>query len=456
MERSTRLDELKPRLRPSIEELGELKRTYALGGDPREFAARREEAHREFSTTMDRLNTAFESFNDLRKDLDKVKLQVALGKMLSGRQFSKSAPKEFADSQYWDRYRQESADFIAEALKVQSDEMEAYKNALGQWERERASRRMLAAAALAALAALAAFLWLRRRAARAPATLFLTEPSAAPAEPPALSLLEAPGAVLGDNFRVEREIGRGGMGVVYEATDLSLGRRVAIKRMHESLTGSDKDLQRFLAEACSVAALRHPNIVQIYDNFRVGDRVYLVFELVDGRPLSALLGGRMRLPLQQIKEIVRQTGEALDHAHSHRVIHKDLKPANIMLASEGLVKIMDFGIAHQASLTVARSASSARAGTPPYMAPEQELGSVSRESDLFSLGVVLYEMLTGRLPFTGPNFLAQKQRRLAVPPSRLAPGLPLADQIIAKALAPEPRDRYHSGAELAAAVDALG
>jgi serine/threonine-protein kinase len=212
----------------------------------------------------------------------------------------------------------------------------------------------------------------------------------------------------------------------------------------------------FMSEARLVAALKHANIVEIYAILREGGQVYLIFEYVHGKQLAAYLAQKSRLPLRAVKSVVRQVGSALDYAHSCKVIHRDLKPSNILVTPEGTTKVMDFGIAHQASVTAAKQTRTQSWGTPPYMAPEQELGSVSRESDLFSLGVCFYEMVTGRLPYRGPNFLAQKQGMLFEPVTRLAPGLgPKADEIARRALAADPARRFHSGAEFCAAVSQL-
>ncbi|MBI5243408.1 MAG: serine/threonine protein kinase [Elusimicrobia bacterium] len=145
---------------------------------------------------------------------------------------------------------------------------------------------------------------------------------------------------------------------------------------------------------------------------------------------------------------------ALDYAHSRKVIHRDLKPANIMITREGVVKLMDFGIAHQARLTAAKLTRAESWGTPPYMAPEQELGAVSKESDIYSLGVCLYETLTGKVPFEGPNFLAQKRERLYLRPSNVGFSTNV-DIFFDKAFQPEPAKRFHSGAEMLAAFKAV-
>ncbi|TBR17801.1 serine/threonine protein kinase [bacterium] len=263
-----------------------------------------------------------------------------------------------------------------------------------------------------------------------------------------------PGAVLGGNYRVERILGRGGMGVVYEAVDMTLQRKVAIKRMTDELLQAGHDFELFVNEARLVAQLKHPNIVEIHSIVRDGGMLHLVFEYVEGKPLSAFVDRGRRIALKSIKGVVRQTAAALDYAHSRKVIHRDLKPANIMISQGGGVKVMDFGIAHQAKLTVAKMTKTGAWGTPPYMAPEQEMGQVGRESDVFALGVCVYEMATGALPYSGPNFLAQKRERIYKPASKRAPGLsPAFDAVIDKALSPESAARYHTAGELAAALD---
>ncbi|MEK7657437.1 MAG: serine/threonine-protein kinase, partial [Elusimicrobiota bacterium] len=264
------------------------------------------------------------------------------------------------------------------------------------------------------------------------------------------------GSVLGNNYRIERELGRGGMGFVYEATDLTLHRKVAIKRMRQEISASGKELDMFLAEARMVAALKHPNLVEIYSIVREGSQVLLVFEFVSGQVLHAFLDDGRRVSLRSTKGVLRQICGALDYAHSRKVIHRDLKPANIMITPEGVAKVMDFGIAHQAKMTVARMTRTEAWGTPPYMAPEQELGTVSRESDLFALGVIFYEMMTGKMPYGGPNFLAQKQEMVFVPPSKAAPGIPAGvDGVVRRALQAEVSKRFHSAAEFMAALEAV-
>jgi len=211
-------------------------------------------------------------------------------------------------------------------------------------------------------------------------------------------------------YLIERKLGRGDKGVVYEAKDLNLGRRVAVR-------------EAVLDEAQSVAALKHPNIVEIYSVLREAGRVYLICESLQGESLAEVLAAKRRLPLKSAQSLVRQVCSALGYAHERGVLHRGLDPASIMVAPSGLVKVMDFGIP--------------RTRTSPYMSPEQHSGSVSKASDLFSLGVCAYEMLTGALPYKGPR----------LPPE--------ADAFMRRALQAEPGKRFGSAEELSVAFEAL-
>ncbi|MBI4422811.1 MAG: protein kinase [Elusimicrobia bacterium] len=262
------------------------------------------------------------------------------------------------------------------------------------------------------------------------------------------------------NYEILRQIGLGGMGIVYEAVDRSLNRRVAVKKMREEIRVDPHERERFLKEARTVAALRHPGIVEIHAVVEDGTDIYLVFEYVEGATLYELLDRRGPLPLAEASRIVEEAGKALDYAHKRGVIHRDLKPSNIMIEQEGGgVKVMDFGVARQAKDAVSKlSMTSTVVGTPPYMAPEQEQGLVCRESDVYALGVCFYELLTGRMPFqgTGAGMLLNKMNKAYAPPTTLAPSLPPAvDPLMAKALEPEPARRYRNVEEFLAAVRSL-
>jgi len=262
-------------------------------------------------------------------------------------------------------------------------------------------------------------------------------------------------------YNLVKEIGLGGMGVVYEAVDRSLERRVAVKRMRDEIRMDPRDRQRFVNEARLVAQLHHPNIVDIYGIVEDGADVYLVFEFVAGRTLSDFLKDGP-LEFSNARRVLREMAAAVEHAHGRGVIHRDLKPSNVMLTPEGRVKVMDFGIARQAKDAMTRrSAASTNtiAGTPPYMAPEQEQGTVRKESDVYALGVCFYEMLTGQLPFggIGGGMLLNKLNNKLTPARARVPTLPAGvDEVLAKALSADPEKRYRTPTEFADALDAVG
>lgn len=257
---------------------------------------------------------------------------------------------------------------------------------------------------------------------------------------PALAEL-ALGSLVAGNYRVIKELGRGGMGVVYEGLDEALQRRVAIKRLLQDGGTTREDLDRFLREARLVASLKHPNLAQIYNV--VGDgQPLLVFEYVDGQPLDKVLSSERALPAGRVRRIVEETASALQCAHGRDIIHRDLKPSNVMLGSDGSVKVMDFGIAHQARAATQLTRTSA-SGTPPYMSPEQGMGSVSKASDLYALAVMAYELLSGVRPFEGPDFLEQKLRMRYYPITQRNAAFPKAlDEFFARAFEPDPTKRF--------------
>lgn len=279
---------------------------------------------------------------------------------------------------------------------------------------------------------------------------------AAPAAAPAPG---SPGAAFWLQYELIKEIGLGGMGVVYEALDRSLERRVAVKKMRDEIRIDPHERRRFVNEAKLVAQLHHPNIVDIYAIIEEGAEVYLVFEFVSGRTLHDQIKSEGPMSLKDARGILRAAADAVEHAHAAQIVHRDLKPSNIMITDDGRIKVMDFGVARQAKDAITKmSMTNTVVGTPPYMAPEQEQGTVRRESDVYALGVCLYEMATGHLPFSGGGaaMLLNKLNGRHIPPSQRDPALPAGlDAVIAKALVPDPDKRYRTPTELVAALDAV-
>ncbi|TPW19204.1 MAG: hypothetical protein FD126_2919, partial [Elusimicrobia bacterium] len=250
------------------------------------------------------------------------------------------------------------------------------------------------------------------------------------------------GKVIAGRYKVVSKIGEGGMGIVYEGFDGNLMRRVAIKRMSDSLRADARARERFMQEATIIARLTHPYILAIHDVVANDEGIYLVFEFVDGRPLTDMLIERGKLTLPETKRVMAFVCTAIDHAHQHDVLHRDLKPDNVMVDKQGFVKVMDFGLARVAKDSVKRLTHQEIMGTPAFMAPEHHMGESAAPADVFSLGVMTYEMLTGELPFNGPDFLAQKERKKYIPASQLVAGLPAGlDALIAAVLDPEPANR---------------
>jgi len=260
------------------------------------------------------------------------------------------------------------------------------------------------------------------------------------------------GRILGNRYRLEERIGGGGMALVFRATDLQLGREVAVKILRGQFGADDEFVRRFRREAQNAASLSHPNIVQTFDVGEDGDTHYIVMELVTGKTLKALIQEQGPLPVAEAARIGIAIADALAHAHAQRIVHRDIKPHNILLGQDGRVKVADFGIARAVTTdTVTRTG--AMMGSAHYFSPEQADGQPAGEkSDLYSLGVVLYEMVTGTLPFQGesPITVALKHLRERVqPPSQLNPEVPAEmDEIILRAMEKEPDDRFDSAVQM--------
>lgn len=275
------------------------------------------------------------------------------------------------------------------------------------------------------------------------------------------------GRRLGDRYELGETLGRGGMAEVLEGRDLRLGRRVAVKVLRPDLAKDPAFQARFRREAQSAASLNHPNIVAVYDTGEdvLGDGgisvtvPYIVMEYVDGQTLRQLLSSGRRLLPERALEITAGVLAALDYSHRHGIVHRDIKPANVMLTRTGEVKVMDFGIARAlADASATMTAASAVMGTAQYLSPEQARGEVvDARSDLYSTGCLLYELLTGRPPFTGDSPVSVAYQHVSeapIPPSHIDPAVPPAlDGLVMRSLAKSPDDRYQTAAEFRADVD---
>ncbi len=260
------------------------------------------------------------------------------------------------------------------------------------------------------------------------------------------------GQTLNDRYRVEDKIGEGGMAVTYRATDALLGRTVALKILREQYWHDAEFVERFRREAQSAASLSHPHIAAVYDIGKHGDMPYIVMELVEGPNLQEVLKRDGVLPVDRAVKIAEQVCDALAHAHAKGIIHRDIKPHNILLSDGDRVKVTDFGIARARSAeTITKT--HALIGTVAYISPEQAKGeSATPASDLYALGVVLYEMLTGRVPFTGETPVAIALKHVSeppAPPSQYRPDLPAAvEQVVLKALSKDQTVRHVTAQEL--------
>lgn len=263
-------------------------------------------------------------------------------------------------------------------------------------------------------------------------------------------------------YRLVEKLGTGGMAEVYKAYQPRLDRYVAIKFIRPEFAADEGFRSRFEREAKAIARLSHPNIVHIYDFGEEGNLYYLVMEYIDGgtlkERLAVLNSAGETMEWGEVCRIARQVGEALDYAHQQGIVHRDVKPANVMLTADGRAVLNDFGIARMVGATSGLTQTGTTVGTPAYMSPEQIRGEqIGPSSDLYSLGVVLYEMLTGRVPFSADTPLAIMYKQLNDPiplPRTLNPALPQATEaVVLRALAKEPADRYPSGQALVRALE---
>ena len=261
------------------------------------------------------------------------------------------------------------------------------------------------------------------------------------------------GKILDNRYEIIEVIGVGGMSVVYKARCNRLNRYVALKVLKDEYSADESLRRQFHDESQSVAILSHPNIVSVYDVSHFEDTEYIVMELIDGITLKEYLKRRGVLTWKEVTFFSLQIAKALEHAHSRNIIHRDIKPQNIMLLRDGTLKVADFGIAKNMVAQEGTKTMGEAIGSVHYVSPEQAKGSIiDARSDLYSFGVVMYEMLTGRLPFEGDSPVSvaiQHINSMALPPSDFVDGIPKTlESITMKAMNPSLARRYGSATDI--------
>jgi len=255
-----------------------------------------------------------------------------------------------------------------------------------------------------------------------------------------------------DHYRIENLVARSGMASIFRATDVRTGRPVALKIPHPEMEADVVLYDRFQREQDIGQKLDHPNVMKVIPNDHAS-QVYMVMEWVDGRLLRQILMEKRKLPIERAVDLTKKICDALDYIHRHGVVHRDLKPENIMVDDEDHVKLIDFGIAgHEGSRRLTFAKLSQLMGTPDYISPEQVKGKRGDgRSDIYALGIMFYEMLTGKVPFQGPNAFAIMNDRLLnnpIPPREIDPSIPgELQEIIYRALERDPKNRYATAKE---------
>ncbi|WP_188433287.1 protein kinase domain-containing protein [Kroppenstedtia guangzhouensis] len=267
------------------------------------------------------------------------------------------------------------------------------------------------------------------------------------------------GKWLGGRYQILKHVGGGGMAVVYKAMDTALGRHVAVKVMNDSLSHDEDFIRRFDREARAAGSLSHPNVVHVFDVGREGHIHYIVMEYIEGASLMDLIQKKGRIPAEEAAQIAAQVCDGLAHAHGKGIVHRDLKPHNVMCTLDGQYKLADFGISRTTGLSTITKTGFVM-GSVHYFSPEQARGNqVSVRSDLYSLGVTLYEMVTGRLPFDGEEAVAIALKHLQEPvpdPRSVVPDLPESlCAVILKAMEKDPEQRFQSAKEMSDALRQL-
>ena len=260
------------------------------------------------------------------------------------------------------------------------------------------------------------------------------------------------GQKINNRYEIVKSIGEGGMANVYLANDKILDRKVAVKVLRGDLSSDDRFIRRFQREALSVSNLSHPNIVEVYDVGEEDGQYYIVMEYIEGKTLKQLLKKRESLTLPEVIDIMTQLTDGISHAHESYIIHRDIKPQNIMIEDDGRIKITDFGIAMALNATQLTQTNSVM-GSVHYLPPEQASGKAATvKSDIYSLGILMYELLTGTVPFKGDNAveIALKHMKDKIPSIRKQdPSIPQSvENILLKAAAKNPRNRYDTAKEM--------
>ena len=261
---------------------------------------------------------------------------------------------------------------------------------------------------------------------------------------------------VGSRYKLDRELGRGGMGVVYQGTDTQLDRPVALKFLGSLVDGSPEYKERFLREAKNAAKLNHPNIVAVYDVSMEEGNTFIAMEFIEGPNLHKYMKSKGKLEPREAVNVVGQVCSALSAIHEQGIVHRDLKPENILIAKGGLVKVMDFGLAKSNDYRL--TAANVVMGTPCYMSPEQVRGhDVDARSDLYALGLVLHELLTGKTVFADGDVMQRQLAEMPPPPGTLVEGVPeLLDQIVMKAIAKKADERFQTAADMLAHLRQVG
>ncbi len=268
------------------------------------------------------------------------------------------------------------------------------------------------------------------------------------------------GEVLSDRYEVEELVGTGGMSSVFRAHDRLLDRKVALKVLHNQYSEDEEYVERFRREARAVAALSHPNIVTVIDRGEHDGRQFIVFEYIDGENLKTLIQRRGPAPVVTALELAMQVARGLSFAHQQGLIHRDVKPQNVLLNGDGQAKVTDFGIARSLDVQQGMTQTGTVLGTSDYIAPEQAQGQrVDEHTDVYSLGVVLYEMLTNEVPFPGENFVAVAMRHINEEPPSIRdkrPDVsPRFEAAVQRAMAKRPEDRFQTMADFCRELEAI-